>query len=216
MEKEVYIIGGGPSLKKFDFELLSEKDTIVVNKSILDIPNANYFVTVDYTFLRKVGSPKLGGDTVAKVFVACLHFDYMCEEEGIITDSRTGMKYDLSAFDVIIKSRRADGIGYSLGDFRNGLNSGYCALQLAVILGYKKINLLGIDLQVDSNQAELITHYHGGYGQDPYKFAMKLEEYYVHFVGGLQRLKDETDIEVVSLSPTSRLNEVIPYRELKV
>ncbi len=56
MNNEVYIVAGGTSLKEFDFSKLKNKTTIVSNKSIFDIPKANYFITTDYTFLNYLKS----------------------------------------------------------------------------------------------------------------------------------------------------------------
>lgn len=213
MEKEVFIVCGGPSLKGFDFELLRDKDTIVVNKSILDVPNPNYFITVDYTFLRKIGSHKIRAADTTKVFIACLHFDYIQERNGQIVDVRHGLVYNLQDFDVIVKSRIEGGMGFCFKDFRNGLNSGYCALQLAVVLGYKKIYLLGVDMCSESQKVVMhkSTHYHGGYGESLASFNIKLEKYYEHFVTGLQEMDKNSVIQVVSLSPISRLNNLINY-----
>ena len=51
---EAFIVGGGSSLKKFDFTKLANKNTIVVNKAIVDVPNPKHFITMDYTFLKKI------------------------------------------------------------------------------------------------------------------------------------------------------------------
>lgn len=208
MEKKVYIIGGGPSLSGFDFDLLSGKEVITVNKSILDIPNPKYFITVDFTFLRKVRWSVINKIRTTKVFVACLHFPFMSEEKGRIVDTRYNIVYDLKDFDVIIKSRKEDGIGFTFREFRNGLNSGYCALQLAVLLGYKEINLMGIDLCLEQNK----SHYHEGYGQNLEKFNEQLTKYYTLFGQGLEQIQKESNIKIYSLSPISRLNSIIPYR----
>lgn len=212
-KSECFIIGGGPSLKDFDFCLLQDKDTIAVNKSILDVPSPNYFITVDFTFLRKLSRSRLSSVDTTKVFVACLNFDYIKEEDGRIIDTKHNIVYDLSDFDLIIKSRGDRGIGYQYKDFKNGLNSGYCALQYAVILGCTKIYLMGIDLCLRKNKedAQIKTHYHDGYGQNPNKFSSKLEEYFAHFAFGLQEIKNKTNIKVISLSPISRLNNIIDY-----
>lgn len=215
MEKKVFIIGGGPSLKDFDFELLRDKDTIAVNRAILDVPNPNYFITVDFTFLKKLRRSRLQSVDTTKIFVACLHFDFMTEKNGQIIDTKHDIVYDLSDFDLIVKSRGVKGIGYRFKDFKNGLNSGYCALQLAVILGYKKIYVMGIDLCLAKNKEDnkVKTHYHGGYGENAVSFSTKLEEYYAHFVCGLKEIKENTNIKVISLSPVSRLNNILKHRE---
>jgi hypothetical protein len=215
VNKSVYILGGGPSLKNFDFSKLEGRDVIAVNKSIRDFPSAKYFITVDYLFLGRIDISILRNVTSSKIFVACLHFDYMEEQNGRIVDTRrNGIIYDLSDFDVIVKSRRDDGLGFSFNDFRNGLNSGFCALQLAIVLGYEEIRLLGIDLCIMKQQDESFkTHYHEGYNQNTFKFSKKLEKYYNYFCTAILDLEKKTDIKIISHSKGSRLNEIIEFQE---
>jgi len=211
-KKEIFVIGGGPSLTNFNFSKLKDKDTITVNKSIFDVPSPNYFISVDYTFLKKIQDRKTLFDSIktTKIFVADFHFTYLQEKNGQIVDIRNNLVYKLNDFDVIIKAKSAEGIGYTYNDFRTGLNTGYCALQLAIILGYKKIYLLGIDL----NQQQ-ITHYHGGYGERYDKFNAKIPNYLNRFKRGLKQIKqDGKGIEVISLSSVSRLNIDIPYQDI--
>lgn len=204
---EVYIIGGGPSLKDFDFSKLIGLDTIVVNKAISEVYDPTYFITMDYTALRKIADIDLSNTT--KVFIANLYEPYMKEIEGRIVDTRFNLVYDLKDFDMIIKSRQDKGIGYKWNDFRHGYNSGYGALQLAILLGYSQINLLGIDLNITND-----THFHGGYGQDKNKFKEKLEIYYDYFIEGLADLKRNSSVRIYNCSKSSRLNEVLPYNEV--
>ena len=99
----------------------------------------------------------------------------------------------------------------SFNDFRTGLNSGYCALQLAILLGYEKIYLLGIDLNPTSS-----THYHKGYGTKIKRFHALLLDYFKHFKEGLEQIKkDDKGIEVISCSPTSKLNSIIQYQNIE-
>ena len=210
MRKEVYIIGGGYSLKDFDFNKLKDKDTIVVNKAIKYLPNATYFITIDFTVLKKM--PQINKVFPTKMFIANFTKPYLQEKEGKIVDIRFNLVYKLEDFDVIIKSHKTEGMGIKFNDFRNGDNSGFCALQLAVILGYEKINLLGIDLIATSQ-----THFHEGYNESKESFQKKLDRYYGNFVVGLNELKSKRpDIKIVSCSPISKLNEIIPYKEFKI
>lgn len=207
-KKAVYIIGGGTSLRIFDFRKLQDKTTIAVNKSYYHVPHLDYFVTMDFTFLRKIGHHI--NSSATKIFVVNFSVSSLKEINGQIIDTKWNLLYDLKEFDMIIKSRKKDGIGFTLKDFRTGGNSGYCALQLAVALGYTEINLLGIDLVMDRG-----THFHGGYREEPEKFAAKLKLYYTSFRTGLEELKRKRpDIKVYSCSKISRLNSIIPYKEL--
>ena len=210
-QEAVYIVGGGPSLKGFDFNSLKFKDTITINKSIFDVPNPNYFITVDYTFLKKIKTQKIYFDSIdtTKIFIADFHFPYIKEKRGRIVDTRISLVYELQDFDLIIKSRQINGIGYEYKDFRTGGNSGYCALQLAVLLGYKKIYLLGIDLN-----KEAVTHYHGGYGEKSNVFNTRLPNYLGQFKQGLKQLKQDKIVEVYSCSKTSALNNIIDYVDI--
>ena len=185
-KKEIFIVGGGSSLVDFDFSKLKNKNTIAVNMSVFDVPSPNYFISVDYTFLKKIGR-NIGPFRcikTTKIFVVDLHFRYLEEKYGQIIDVRNGLTYDLKDFDVVIKARRCEGIGYNYNDFRTGLNTGYCALQLAIILGYKKIYLLGIDLTQGKT-----THYHNGYGENSDRFNIKVLEYLDYFRKGLEQIR---------------------------
>lgn len=208
---EVFVVGGGPSLRNFDFHTLTDKCAIAVNKSVFHIPNPNYFISVDYTFLRKVSKTLFKSIPAKKFFVADFGYPSLKEVDKRITDTRFNLTYDLRDYDLLIKAYKQEGIGYTFKDFRTGKNSGFCALQLAVIFGFKKIYLLGIDLNQRGK-----THYHEGYGERVKTFVPKLDEYHDYFKIGLEQLKSERpDIQVISCSPNSRLNGVIPYRSIE-
>lgn len=207
---EIYIIGGGSSLTDFDFSKLENKTTITVNKGLAYVPNLNYFVTMDFTALRKI--PAIEGSNATKIFIANLAEPCLQEMNGQIIDVRFNLIYKLEDFDMIIKSRNKNGIGFSFNDFRNGENSGFCALQLAILLGYKNIYLLGIDLDTVKES----THFHHGYNQNIKKFKQNLEAYYKNFVIGIKELKiKKPEIKVISCSQISKLNRVIPYEKFK-
>jgi len=212
MGKTCFIVGGGPSLSEFNFNSLRNKDTIVVNKSVFDVPNPNFFISVDYTFLKKVNRTQFLNSPCAKVFVADMSYPFLQEREGRIVDTRFNLVYQLNEYDLIIKSRKQAGIGLTFKDFRTGKNSGFCALQLAVVLGYTEIYLLGLDLV--TNNSATPTHYHGGYGEKTEKFNSKLLTYYNFFKQGLEMLHSTSpEIKVYSLSSISGLNKIIPYRD---
>ncbi len=204
----IYIIGGGYSLKDFDFNILKDKTTIAVNKSYSYVPNLDYFITMDFTALAKIREQITKSAT--KVFIANFTKPYLQEKEGRIVDTRYNLIYKLQDFEIIIKSYRRTGLGVAFNDFRNGDNSGYCALQLAVILGYTKIYLLGIDLNIGKE-----THFHEGYNQSFFDFKKKLKLYHTLFETGILTLKEKSPhIKIISCSSISELNNIIPYKEL--
>ena len=109
----VYIVCGGTSLYDFPFHTLAERDTIVVNSALREVPNPNLFITVDYTFLRKFGTTQVLSYPVPKVFVADFSYSFIKERNGYIVDERYGLVYrDISSFRYIIKSHTQKGLGH--------------------------------------------------------------------------------------------------------
>lgn len=211
-----YVIAGGASLKNFDFKLLENKTTIVSNKSIFDVPNANYFITTDYTFLnhlKKEGQYNEWKNTECmKFFVANCISPSIQINNGEIKDVRYDLTYELQDFDRIVICKSAKDIGYNFDNFNSGYNSGYSSFQLAVILGYNPIYLLGMDM-ISSNKN---THYHEGYGKSISRMNTNLDNYSKHFLNILEKLKiEKPDLKVISCSSISLLNQVIEYKPIE-
>jgi len=210
-----FVVAGGPSLNGFDFEVLKDKVTIVSNKSIFDVPNPNYFITTDYTFLnymKKVNLYKNWLEMEAmKFFVVNCISDVIQNKNGVITDTRYNLKYELQDFNKIIICKSAKSMGYNFDNFNSGYNSGFSSFQLAVLLGYNPIYLLGFDMCSSNND----THYHGGYGKNLTKMNQNLDNYSKHFLTILERLKiEKPELKIISCSKNSLLNKIIEYKPI--
>ncbi len=209
-----YIVGGGPSIKGQNLNSLSTQKTIAVNKSVFSLTNPTYFITKDYTIIRKLDARRLKLIPCARFFVVSMFSSYVKSVGGVITDTRANVRYTsiYDCFDTIILSTKEEGIGTTFRDFRAGNNSGYSALQLAIVLGFTNIYLLGIDLTVEKGY----THFHQGYGESYNSFVPKLLEYQATFTRGLQLIERKLpEVSVYSCSPTSALNSIIPYIPLE-
>jgi len=211
----IFIVAGGSSLKEFDFNKLKDKITIVSNKSFLDVPNANFFITTDITFLNYLKKYNLYNrwklTPSKKIFVVNLIASFMQLKNGKITDTRYNLTYNLTDFNQIIICRSAKDVGYNFDNFHSGYNSGFCAFQYTIIKKFKKIYLLGMDMCSTEE-----THYHGGYGRSVEKFNKNLSNYYPHFAEVLKKLnKERPDIKIISCSKTSRLNKFIEYKDIE-
>jgi hypothetical protein len=103
-------------------------------------------------------------------------------------------------------------MGKTFEDFHCGSDSGFAALQLAVILGYERIYLLGFDFCTSGT----ITHYHDDYKSFPPSedYQKKLDEFMISYPLALQELR-ERGIQVISSSPISKLNEYILYQDVR-
>jgi len=204
MRDEVFVIGGGSSLKDFDFLKLKDKDTIAVNMAALDVPNPTYCITADSTIFRKVQEGYFKEVKTTWILVTNPNHCSMKWQDGKFI-GKHGFVYNLFCMNMVIRNAGVEGIGFSFNDFKTGYNSGFSGFQLAVLLGYKRIYLLGFDL-VSGSQC----HYHSRYsGREIRKESF--DKYYDNFVIALKRIKEETDIEVFSCSPISRLNQMIPF-----
>ena len=198
MDKEIFIIGAGSSFQGFDFSKLKDKETIAVNKSIKDVPNPTYFFTADSGIASNVVEWTEGIDTIKVLAYSVTHKRFEKFEKAFPN------------FDFIIKYGSGNpkpDIGFRFGEFQPGQNSGFSALQFAVIMGYTPIYLLGFDLTSDKQGR---IHRHDTKSQS---FQFTLNEFYDYFKKGLEILKT-TDIKVYSCFPISRLNKIIPFLDI--
>jgi len=206
MSRRVYIIGGGDSLRGYDFDKLRDVKTIAVNVSALDVPNPTYSITADSSIFRRIQEGYFKGVKTTWVLVTNEAHCTMKWKDGRFVH-KDGFVYDLFCVDVVIRNAGVDGIGFSFNDFRTGYNSGFCGFQLAVLLGYDEIHLLGFDMGG--------KHYHDRYGANKKISNGNFDKFYKNFVVALKTLKEKKpNIRVVSRSRVSRLNGMIPYERL--
>ena len=192
--KRCFLVGGGPSLKNFDFSLLNGEKVIAINKSFIDLPNADIMFAIDKKF-----------------------YDWVTNEEFSNEDTLRGVKEKFNNFKGIKLWLKLPGEAYpddiylinSLGDkgvsdkledgIYFGANSGYGALNLAMCLGANPIYLLGYDMSQSENGE---THYHGGY---PTKQSTKALDTFISRFPRIARIVKEKNIEIINLNPDSNL-----------
>jgi len=170
----------------------------------LDVPNPTYCITADSTIFRKVQEGYFKEVETTWVLVTNPNHCTMKWQDGKFVH-KNGYIYNLFCMNMIIRNADVEGIGFTFNNFKTGYNSGFSGFQLAVLLGYKKIYLLGFDLVSGER-----CHYHDRYKGRKIK-KESFDKYYDNFVIALKKIKEETDIEVSSCSPISRLNEMIQY-----
>jgi len=204
-DREVFIIGGGSSLQGFNFSRLRNKDTIAVNMSALDVPNPTYCITADSTILRKIQEGYFKNVKTTWVLITNPDHCTMKWQDGIFRNIKNGFVYNLFCVNMVIRNAGVEGIGFSFADFKTGYNSGFCGLQLAVLLGYNKIYLLGFDLV-----SQVKCHYHDRYKGRKIKDET-FHQYYDNFAVALKEIEKKTDIQILSCSPISKLNTIILY-----
>ena len=197
-----FVVGGGPSLNGFDFNKLNGYDTIAINKAVEYLHNPTYFITTDYTYFLKASLPiqEINQKVQKSFFVANMSHEYMVFDKGYVTDTKSKITYtDLYLYDSVIASYNKEKFGSTLQEFSHGDNSGHCGIQLALLLGYKKIYLLGFDMGGGNT-----THFHQSYKpSDQESFKRKVGGYAEAL---LTSLKDhQGSQEIINLSEQSIL-----------
>lgn len=141
--QDIYIVGGGPSLSTFDWELIRGKKTIGCNSAFILGPHiVKIVIFADLTWWERIGKeqlPKYGGIVVACCPPLVDGPDHI--PEWVLTVDREERKNGLS-----LKS-----LGY------NG-NTGSLAINLALCLGARRVFLLGFDMKLDDNTKKANWH----------------------------------------------------------
>ena len=180
----VYIIGGGPSLKDFDFNRLNGAKTIAINKAVLFYPKADVLYWTDVRFYT-------------------WHKDEIDNYKGLKFCIKTGSQYSNNI--KILKKGKLNGLETDPQTLAHGNNSGYAAINLAYHLGAARIILLGFDMGNVLHNNKMISHFHDGYPTRPANDKMYLDK----FIPGFSKLKSDLlglGITVLNASTYSRLN----------
>lgn len=141
----VFIIGGGPSLEGRDLRGLTSRGWVLGVNRAADFVPVHATFTLDAKFLTERASDLSAWTRTGEVYAAV--------PEDWERAPAPGVTY----------LRRVQGTGLSGARTAivNGLNSGYGALNLAVLKGARLIYLLGFDMVPLPKDAP--SHWHGGY-----------------------------------------------------
>jgi len=198
--KPCIVVGGGPSLCDFDWELLRGWRVIGVNR-VYERFDPTILFSMDTRFLRWIMEKKYG-DKARKKFMESKAYKvwlctYNCKLPPEIYIVKVWENYS-RGFRAFPDTMR-NGIGH-------GNNSGYGALNLAVCLGANPIYLLGFDMHyVRPDPTDVMkrhTHWHEGHPQ-PHR-PDTVAKFIQYFLLAMVRTK-ELGVEVVNLNPGSTL-----------
>ena len=138
LDENVYIIGGGPSLKGFNWSSLAGKKTIAINRAVQFWPKADAMYWTDSRVYQWYKSDIDAFQGLKYTLKRGINYS------GKVNVLKKGVKFGLEA---------------ARNSLAHGNNSGYAAINLAVHLGAKRIILLGYDM--GNNGA--VSHFHDGY-----------------------------------------------------
>lgn len=143
-DQPLYIIGGGPSLKGFDFSGLMGRK-LGANKSAF-VADCDALFSLDQTFVRHTKHDiALFAAKGRKVVLA-------------MPSTEDGHK-PIEGATYVFRTRNS-GLSEKPREIY-GTNSGYGCIGLAYLLGAKEIALLGFDMDYDPKDGS--THFHSGY-----------------------------------------------------
>ncbi len=175
--QSVFLVGGGPSLKGFDWERLRGKNIIAINRAFEVLPWAQvlYWTDPEFYLTQKNEIDEFAGLKV-------------CSKE--LKQKTTDIH--------ILKGYNGKQLDMREGHICHGNNSGFGALNLAVKLGAKKVMLLGFDGHAQQKQ----THWHNGYNKQLNKTVYRRLDKL--FKGAVSQLV-ELNVEVVNLNSESSI-----------
>lgn len=184
-----FIVGGGPSLLGFDFNRLRGDRVIAVNMAFYNVPFADIVFGMDKPLIGDILSGKFGEDcrrvfagfAGVKIWMDIAGGEYPADIRLVPSAGQTGWTKSLEQ------------------GLCHGQNSGYGALNLAMILGADPIYLLGYDCAKGKDGEK---NYHDRYPGGGNPDAMNI--FKREFESGA-RMLDEGGPKIINLNPKSAL-----------
>jgi len=193
-DESCYIIGGGPSLKGFDWNLLKDKNRIGCNAAFyLGADIVPIMIFGDAQFLKQHRS---GLDSYAKA------------GGWVVTNSTRIEKLDPPKY---LKQMKKQLKGCGINCLAWNGNTGASAINLALLFGVNIIYLLGFDMQLGKNGK---ANFHDAYNQ---KTEAKT---YNRFIRGMVNLSKDVrrffpKVKIINLEDDTSALGVFPKESLK-
>lgn len=183
-----FIIGGGESLKDFDFSTLQNELVIGVNRAYEKMDCTVNFA-MDNKLYKWITEGKLGA-TAKRKFEDFKGFRVWLDSAG----------YDYPKGVFVLEKNPKHGGGSSIKNgIRSGTNAGFGALNLAISLGANPIYLLGFDMKGNNGKQ---TWWHEGYPEE------RSDEVYRSFINDFKKRALEwkrRSIRIINLNEQSAL-----------
>lgn len=197
-----FILGGGPSLSAVDCNQLRGQRVIAINNSWELTPWATVLYFCDAKWFKRytpkdpvLASYKSNGEAIKVQF----------RGEYVVTISEIS--------DLIVKRLKnsgRSGLETDAGGLRHGSNSGYQAMNLAVLFGAARIVLLGYDMKVDGDR----TNWHEGHGAPVETVDHRITQTFLPYFKELVEPLRLAGVEVINATHGSAL-KLWPYRPLE-
>lgn len=151
--RRCFIVGGGPSLRGFDYSALNGELTIGINRAY-EYFRPSIIFAMDHPYYQSVMIDRAYGNAPRRRLMRSK------APKLWMHTSRPTRSVELDGL-MELKHAGLDGLCKSLDDgLFSGENSGYAAINLAVALGCREIYLLGYDMHGEDG---LAAHFHEGH-----------------------------------------------------
>lgn len=185
--REVFILGGGPSVNDIDLPKLKGKHVVCINNSFKDIPNPVAIYWCDESWVAN------NYDAVDK-HTCKLRFTARHSADAYIAkDIKT------SAGATVLKRTGDRGFDDNVNNVR-GNNSGAHVLNFLTNLRPRRIVLLGFDMKIINSK----SHYHGGYGLPMSNYIY--DELFIPSLETMAPYIEKCNVEVINCSKDSALS----------
>lgn len=200
--KRCFILGGGPSLKGFDYNPIKNELTIGVNKTFIQFP-----ATINYAMDSRFYSMVTDSSNEENLYQSWAAYN------GIKVFLLRSKKFKFDSSVYVVNSLPNKCISFDLNrGIWPGNNSGFGALALSIALGCKQIGLLGFDLKVDFKNSG--THWHKGYVNQRFSTMQKKLDKFKKCFEEFSEVIKQQGINVVNLNPQSAL-KCFPFSKVK-
>ena len=186
--RRCFIIGGGPSVKRLDLDMLRNELTIGINRAY-ELLSPSILFGVDGQLWGWAEQGKLGEESKRK-FIAY---------DGYKVWMALHKVFPPDFYLIDVDDRGGDRIGSTrLLGFKS--NSGYGAINLAAALGANPIYLVGFDMQGDKQGKQ--KWWHEGY---PIDYGENIYKGYIEDINKFAPVLKRAGVDVVNLNPKSAL-----------
>lgn len=176
-----YIIGGGPSIKNTDLTILKHEHIIAVNNSYQLVPWADFMFFMDRGWIIQHRENLLSFNGI-KVTILVNYLDWCIGLKRV----------------KFIKRGPRNGFSHHNSTLNHGGNSGFCAVNLAALLGAGRIILVGFDMKV-------VNGNHNYHNDHPRKIADNIyQEEYIRPFSSLIRT-EKNNYQILNATPDSDL-----------
>ena len=186
-----FLIGGGPSLRGFNWDSLDGELTIGVNR-VIEKMTPTILYSMDTRFIRWLLSGRYGAEARDKFI------NSECLRVCLRNDPKFIFPQYVHQIPCVGGPAWSKSLNQGLG---GGSNSGYGALNMAVLLGASPIYLLGYDMMGDGNGHQ--AHWHDGHPETQ-KGKIYSEQFIPKYEAALPNIK-ETGARVINLNPLSAM-----------